>query len=296
MMPWQGVFDRHMPDYLERSVSTAAIWARRLAWFSLVLFATAGLAHRYGFLDTPGFFVQLAVVAALALLALALAAVGFSRLWNHGDQGGRNVAAAVLLAGTVLAPFALLAYGATAYPVLNDISTDLDEPPGFIEIRRNLAAGMNPLLPPTSEQRRIQAEIYPQITGRRYDLQFDRAASVVNDTAKAEGWTIVRLAAARDVGETTVEAVAFTPLLSLPSDVAIRLTDEGDTTYVDMRSASRYGDRDFGGNAARIAGFLQRLDANILALAGMSPGEQADDQPAGEGPTEIPVPEPRPSG
>lgn len=285
-----------MPDYLERSVSTAALWGRRLAWFSAVLFATAGIAHRYGFLDTPGFFVQLGVVAGLALLALVLAAFGFSRLWTHGDKGGRNVAAAVLLATLVLSPLGLMAYRAAVYPVLNDISTDLDEPPGFIDAKRSLSAGMNALAPPTPEQKRVQAENYPQITGRRYDLQLDRVVPVVNDAARAEGWTIVRPAAAGDAGETTVEAVAFTPLFSLPSDIAIRLTDEGDTTYVDMRSASRYGDRDFGVNAARIAAFLESLDANILALAGTSPGEPTDDPPADDEPADIPLPQPRPSG
>jgi uncharacterized protein (DUF1499 family) len=50
--------------------------------------------------------------------------------------------------------------------------------------------------------------------------------------------------------------------------VAIRLTDEGETTYVDMRSASRYGRGDFGDNARRIAGFLDALDAEMADQAG----------------------------
>ena len=76
----------------------------------------------------------------------------------------------------------------------------------------------------------------------------------------------------------------------MTADVSIRLTDEETSTYVDMRSASRYGDHDFGDNADRVAGFLSDLDAGIAGLAGVlsSDGEPAD----GEQP--IPTPAPRP--
>lgn len=285
-----------MPDYPERSVSRAAIRARRLAWFSAALFATAGLAHRFGLLETPGFVAVLAIVPALALLALVFAAFGFLRLWHHGDQGGKNIAAAVVLSAVVLTPFGLMTYRAAIHPVLNDISTDLDDPPEFPNSRRNLSAGMNPLFPPTSEQKQAQMENYPQITGRRYDLQFERMTGVVSAAVKAEGWTVVRQAEVTEEVETTLEAVAYTPLFGFPSDVAIRLTDEGDTTYVDMRSASRYGDSDLGDNAARIAAFLDRLGADVSGLAGTLPRELVDDDTASEEPADIPLPEPRPNG
>jgi uncharacterized protein (DUF1499 family) len=67
--------------------------------------------------------------------------------------------------------------------------------------------------------------------------------------------------------EYLLEAVATTFLLGFPSDVAIRLTDEGESTYVDMRSASRYGRDDFGDNARRISAFLDRLDAEMAGQA-----------------------------
>ena len=63
--------------------------------------------------------------------------------------------------------------------------------------------------------------------------------------------------------ETIIEAVALTPILHFASDVSIRITDEGATTYVDMRSASRFGRHDLGDNARRIAGFLTALDAAV---------------------------------
>ncbi|MBK8458564.1 MAG: DUF1499 domain-containing protein [Phyllobacteriaceae bacterium] len=83
------------------------------------------------------------------------------------------------------------------------------------------------------------------------------------------GWTPVRRrgAAQTDV-EVWLETLAYTAVLRFAVDVALRLTDEGESTYVDMRSASHFGRRDFGENAARIGAFMADLDAAMLARAG----------------------------
>ena len=78
-----------------------------------------------------------------------------------------------------------------------------------------------------------------------------------------------------DGGDGMIEALARTAILAFPVDVSIRITDEGETSYVDMRSASRYGRHDLGDNAARIAGFLTALDAAVAGAAGPAPGDQA---------------------
>jgi uncharacterized protein (DUF1499 family) len=51
--------------------------------------------------------------------------------------------------------------------------------------------------------------------------------------------------------------------------VAIRVFDDSSATFVDMRSASRYGRHDLGDNATRINRFLSDLDDRVAALAGM---------------------------
>ena len=66
---------------------------------------------------------------------------------------------------------------------------------------------------------------------------------------------------ARDeADERYVEALAASPVLGLPADVVIRLTEVDDVTIVDMRSASRYGAHDLGDNARRIEAFMNDLD------------------------------------
>lgn len=51
-------------------------------------------------------------------------------------------------------------------------------------------------------------------------------------------------------------------------DVVIRLREDAETTYVDMRVASRYGARDLGFSDGVAAAFLKALDAELLGIAG----------------------------
>ncbi|WVT74134.1 DUF1499 domain-containing protein [Sinorhizobium chiapasense] len=51
-------------------------------------------------------------------------------------------------------------------------------------------------------------------------------------------------------------------------DVLIRLREEAETTFVDLRVASRYGPHDLGMGAAFADQFLRALDAELLGIAG----------------------------
>jgi len=255
---------RLMAVYIEQRTTRAAGWTRRTAAFALVLTITAGLAHRYGLLETPVFLWVLGLAGMLALAALGFAAIGFGRFWNHGDLGGGDLAVGVVLALIVLAPFAVAGYRAATLPALTDISTDTDDPPALIRTAETRDAGMNPIEPITKAEAAAQARAYPTITGRRYDVPFDQTFEIIEAILKSRGWAFRPLRrAASTAGEVTIEAAASTFLLALPVDVAVRITDEAGTTYVDMRSASRYGRHDLGDNAARISAFLDDLDAEI---------------------------------
>ncbi|RWP27955.1 MAG: DUF1499 domain-containing protein [Mesorhizobium sp.] len=74
-------------------------------------------------------------------------------------------------------------------------------------------------------------------------------------------------------GEATINALAKSFVLSLPADVAVRVTDDGDAATVDMRSASRSGRYDLGDTAARIVDFLAELDQEVAGRVGTTPGE-----------------------
>jgi uncharacterized protein (DUF1499 family) len=251
-----------MTARFEPKTCGAALWSRRVARFSLVLFIVAGLAHRRGLLGTFDFLWVLLLVACLALAALLLVAVSFRRVWEKGDRGGGAAALAVLVSLLVLTPFGVTAVRFFLYPRLNDISTDLQDPPSLADAAKARHGHMNPVRPISREAARLQIAAYPEITGRRYGASPEDVLKAVDKVVSDKGWRVLSHPPYVDgEREYVLEAEARTMLLGFPVDVAIRLTDEGESTYVDMRSTSRYGEGDFGDNARRISNFLDALDA-----------------------------------
>ncbi|RWQ68722.1 MAG: DUF1499 domain-containing protein [Mesorhizobium sp.] len=261
-----------MMETPERQTSKVAGWSRRTGAFSAVLLLTVLIGHRYGLVETPAFLWVLGIVALLAAFALLFAGFAFSRLWNFGDRGGRDLTVGTLLALLVLAPFGIAAYWAATYPPLRDISTDFDDPPMLDTSTRT--GDMNALSPPTPGEQRLQTETYPLVTGRSYNLPFDRVLEAVETVLDRRDWQLTApFPRAIGQSEVTIDALAKSFILSLPTDVAIRVTDDGDAIIVDMRSASRYGRYDLGDNAARIVDFLAELDQEVAGQVGTAPTE-----------------------
>ncbi|MEW9834626.1 DUF1499 domain-containing protein [Mesorhizobium marinum] len=283
-----------MDEYLERRVSNATVWSRRLAIFSAVVLLTAGVAHRIGFVATPDMPAVLGVVGAIAILALAFAVRAVFLFWDHGGKGGGTLVFAILVALLVLTPFFITAYRGFTLPMMNDISTDPDDPPEFAIAAARRTAGMNAVEPFTPERRKLQHDSYPAATGRRYEAPIGQVADVVSEVIERRGWTVVSPAAIpADATEITIEAQAGSFLFGFPVDVAIRLIDEDTSTYVDMRSASRYWPHDFGDNAARIESFLAELDTEVAYLTVVTPVEPPEPPPPPPEPAEAaPPPEP----
>lgn len=235
-----------------------------------MLLGVVWVGHHYGLVETPGYLWVLALVALLAAFALILAAFACSRIWNHGGPGGRDLVAGALIALAVLAPYGFVAWLMLALPPLRDVTTDLDTPPA-LPTAADRAAGMNALSPPTPGEQRLQVENYPLVTGRRYELPIDETAAAVEAVLAGRDWRVAGPlpgARAMAAGEIAIGAVATSLGLELPVDVSIRIAVDGDSTLVDMRSASRYGRHDLGDNARRIAAFLSDLDGQVNGRIG----------------------------
>ena len=260
-----------MVSYPFQRESRRARWAWRLASFALALLIVSGLGHRLDLVDTPSFLGLLGLVASFALLALGCSWAALARLWQVDEAGIGRAFAAALLALATLSPFAVGAVLWSSHPRLSDISTDLADPPALRHAAVSRGGWMNPVARLDAEHAETQRVHYPAVTGRRYDQQRVTVEQAVRGIMERNGWHPTRLPDPRMEGSAvTIEAQARTLVFGFVSEVAIRLRDVQGRTYVDMRSASRYGDHDFGDNARRITSFLERLDEEMEAIPVMT--------------------------
>jgi uncharacterized protein (DUF1499 family) len=253
----------------EQPTSRLAIWARRIALFSLAAMIIGIIVVRSGTLE---------IVPALATLAgaLVLAAV------------------AILLAfGAGLIGIALVAYpaylGAKAYrlPAIYDVTTDPIDPPRFEAIAKLRPRDANPVtyagLYAAQQQRAAYSDIEPAVTDSSPQQAYDAVLKIITKRK----WHIVD---ARPPGagsrEGHVEAIARTPILGFREDVVVRVRPAPDGARIDFRSASRYGHHDLGGNAARVRSLIEDVDD---VLASPAP-EKPDKQEKAEKPEKKPPP------
>ncbi len=194
------------------------------------------------------------ILGTLASLWILVRAVR-GRVLGLGAAGG-------LLSGIV---FLWTAFSSPRGPVINDFSTDLDDPPEFVEAARataNLARDMNYDQTLAPVQQACCGDLAPiEMPGLPAALAFERVQAVASSMP---GWTVV----ATDAPAGRLEAVAETPLFGFRDDVVVRIRPEGAGSRVDMRSKSRDGRGDLGANAARIRAFRERLLAAAIVQLG----------------------------
>src|SRR5215470_130924 len=103
---------------LEEPTSRLAIWARRIAVFSLVVAALAIIIERADLLEIVPVLVTFGAALALAGLAILLALASFVALWNNGGPGFAQAITAVLIGVGLLAYPGYLAYQGSRLPAI----------------------------------------------------------------------------------------------------------------------------------------------------------------------------------
>jgi len=249
-----------------RPQSMAALWSPRCGGLALCLLGAVIFLHHFEFISAASLPYFIAVIGSAALISLLLAAAGLIDLWRFGAKGGMASLGGLALALPVLA--LLLGIGAAwlIFPPLYDISTDLRNPPIFLPGQRPDNA-----LPPrvffTVDDAAQQSGFWPDLSGRRYEGSPDNVLRAVKAVLKAERWPInMEAGAAGESRYIYVGALAKTPIMGFSSDIIIRITDEGDTSFVDVRAAARSLLQDFGIDARESLDFLNRLDSAMLLL------------------------------
>lgn len=244
-----------------RKRSLAAGWSLRFSIFAPVLGIVSIIAHLAGVVDTPTFFVLVNCVLALALIGLVLIVVAFRSLWLYGTRGGRRASWALFLTLLTLLPFCLYAFAWIAAPHQSDVSTDVVDPPLLVE--ETNAPGGNPAALVASRLK----DGYPHLSGRRFKAPPDAIEETILRTAEKQGWTLVsRRGRIGADDELYFEFSYMIPVLAIPGSVVLRLSDEGDTSFVDMRARTEYVTHDLGWNARLIDRYLKALDFDLIGI------------------------------
>jgi hypothetical protein len=157
-----------------------------------------------------------------------------------------------------LLPVGILGYllvRSHSYPLVNDVSTDLDNPPVF-KAAAKAPENKDKDLSFPSEFRNIVRESYPALIS----LQVQKPAVEVFANVKATAYADPTFSLQRvDEEALILEGEAVTGLFHFVDDFVIRVQQLEKGSQIDMRSRSRVGKGDFGANAKRIAAFFAKL-------------------------------------
>lgn len=254
-----------------------AIWARRLGGFALPLLIIPVIMHREAMLETDDFEALLVLGTAIAALALLFGLIAIVTLWFSGDRGWGRAFAGTILGAICLAPAAYAAYEYARYPVVLEMSTDLDNRPDLVA---EIAADR------TDRAALEQAQIaFPNARTRQYQIAAPVLFGLVRDLVQAQGWEIIMIRAPADAASSGQINANVKTFFGWTDEVALRIEPDVDGVTVAMRSASLTNiHHDLGGNGRRVEAFLIALDnAVTVYLRDMPPpdedGEQVPDGP-----------------
>ena len=255
-MNWVGASGRRL------SVVALAGLVLALAAGALALFAALG--YRTGALDLGTSFSFLRWGARTGLAALGVSLVGLVLTVLRGRGGplddlapgvGVGVLALAIGAGSYAIPAQQQSI-ARSVPPIHDITTDMENPPEFVDVLPLRADAPNPPeYDPeiASQQREGYPDLGPIILDDPPAAVFERALAAVH----ALGWDLV----GDDADAGRIEATDTTFWYGFKDDVVVRIRPDGSGSRVDVRSKSRVGGSDVGANAARIQTFAERLTA-----------------------------------
>ena len=229
-------------------VGHLAVWGLRLALIAPVIMLIAGGLYRLRFVDFQIALLAFAIAVLIAGLAALFGLVG-AVLGGHGKTT-RAVTALVVALLVLVAPLNTVRQGA-GVPMIHDITTDLEDPPIFVEVPRKRSIEDNSL-DIDAEVLAAQKAYYTDIGPTVLPMAKREAFALVREAVDAFDWVVH----AENANLGYIEATASTPFFGFRDDVIIRVTEDTGGARVDMRSASRVGLSDLGVNAGRIRDFM----------------------------------------
>lgn len=226
-----------------------------LATVGAIIVAVSGPLHRFLGLDIEA---AIAVFRYGFYLTVAGVALGLATILpaRPGDRRRGSVAAflAIVIGGAgAWVPLHWFLH-AQQRPAINDITTDTATPPPLVATAQLRRGASNP---PAyrKENAALQRAAFPDIEPVLLAVPPAEAFKRVERLAMTLGWDIV----AQVPAEGRLEAVVTSPWFGFRDDVVVRVRPQGTGSRVDIRSKSRNGEADLGGNVDRVRTFLARL-------------------------------------
>lgn len=244
----------------EQPTSQLAVWARRMALFSLIATILAIIIVRSGLLEIRPALATFGGALALSVIALLLAFAAFVVIWKDGLLGMGYALTAIGIGVALLAYPAYLGVVSYRLPWIYDITTDPIDPPRFEALARIRPRDANPVIYAGLSAAEQQRNAYPEIETLEQDASPQAAYDATLAVITKRKWNIVARRPPERGREGRIEAVARTPIMGFREDVVVRVRADGQGSRVDVRSSSRYGSFDFGTNAARVRTLIDDID------------------------------------
>lgn len=261
----------------ENPTSRLAIWARRIALFSIVVTLLAIVIVRSGLLEVFPALATFAGALVLAGIGILLGFAAFIVIWRDGLGGLGHSLSAILIGLLLIGYPAYLGIKAYRLPPISDITTDPIDPPRFEAIARIRPRVANPVayagLYAAEQQRAAYPDIEPLFVSVAPRAAYEAALAV----ATKRKWRIVDAREPQPKQrDGRIEGVVRTPIMGFRDDIVIRIRADGEGSRIDMRSSSRYGRHDLGANAARIRSLSEDIDDAV----GTTTQEKQERKPA----------------
>lgn len=246
--------------------ASSALWSFRLALFSVALVIFAIALHRLLGLPTPILLNTFFVAITGAGIAFLLSVAAIASIWISGRPGfGAALCGFLFSLGLLAWPAAVFSL-ARQLPPLNDVSTDVSSPPELVALARERGPGANDPAYPAARFAALQSTAYPDLHPVHIDRSAEEAFELVADAVRRLKFEIVAETPPGLEDEENpglIEAVDRTLVIGFQDDVVIRVTGDQKSATVDIRSASRYGEHDFGRNASRVRDIIRELRARL---------------------------------
>jgi uncharacterized protein (DUF1499 family) len=229
-----------------------------LAVVGLLSLISASLGYRLALWSVAAAFVALRVSVYIAMGAAVVGLISVvAALAAHHWGLLAGAVLAIVLAGTAAAVPLGMQRISRSVPPIHDITTDLEHPPEFVALRALRERAPNGAQYGGGAVAAAQRSAYPDVRPLLLSIPPDRAFSLVEATAKDQGWEI----AAAVPAEGRLEATDTTRWFRFKDDIVVRVAPAPNGSRVDVRSVSRIGRGDLGTNARRIRAFLAALSA-----------------------------------